>query len=426
MKFLTTALSLAVLASASNIDTKIKSTASAINSTKHQFSSIQSKLDSTAKEILNRTALIQKQQLKLQELESALGIKETVYKSNIVELGSLSKMQDNLKKTQNDTEQKLVSNIAKMASLNVIKENHGSGNIDTIMSEEVIKLLLKQTNSDIKELNTKYFETGEQMDDLKVKSVQIKGEISSIDQKRKELQEIKKANEIDLAKLQVSKDNYKAALEKILKQQDSLMQTLASLNIIKVDEKRRAEERERRHQAMNTSSSSSSNSNSNSSSNSNLPNLPASKGSDMPADKVKKVGSSYQSVETVHYSGEKTITPLEGYRVTKRYGNYTDPIYNIKIFNESVSLAPSQKGEKVRNVFNGKVIFAKNTPLLDNVVIIEHENGLHTIYANLSQIAPGVQKGSKIIKGAVLGRVNDELVFEVTQRDSHIDPLELF
>jgi murein DD-endopeptidase MepM/ murein hydrolase activator NlpD len=422
MRLLATTLCLTLLASASNIDTKIKRTTSAINSTKNQYSSIQSKLDSTAKEILDQAALIQKQQQRLQELEAALGLKETVYKSNIIKLSDLFKMQEALKKTQDETEQKLAYNIAKMTSLNLIKDQQGSPNLESIMSDEVIKIILKQTKDDIKDLNTKYFQAAEQMNNLKQKSAKIKVEISTIDQKKKELQETKKANENELAKLKINKENYKVALEKILKQQDSLMQTLSNLNIIKVDEKRRAAENERRRQAMNEKSTKSASENS-ASINSNLP---AAKGSNTPADKVKKVGSSYQSVETVRYSGEKTIAPLEGYRVTKRYGNYTDPIYNIKIFNESVSLAPSQKGEKVRNVFNGKVIFAKNTPLLDNVVIVEHDNGLHTIYANLSQIAPGVQKGSKIIKGAVLGRVNDELVFEVTQRDSHIDPLELF
>ena len=409
MRFLFFAVLLSFFAYASTIDKKIKSTTSAINSTKNEYSSIYSKMEQNAKEILDQTLIIQKQQVKLQELEQALGMKATIYKTNITELNGLSKTQAQLKKDQEETEQKLIFNIARMASLTILIDKQGSANIDSIMSEEIIKQLAKQTNSDIKDLSNKFSQTSEQMNTLEQKSTQLKGEITSIDQKRKELKDTKSENEKALVKLKVNKENYRVALEKILRQQDSLKQTLANLNIIKIDEKRRTQEKEHQKQAMN-----------------NVPEETQNKGVHTAADKVKKVGSSYQSVETVRYTGEKTISPIEGYRVTKRYGNYTDPIYNIKIFNESVSLAPSQKGEKVRNVFNGKVIFAKNTPLLDNVVIVEHENGLHTIYANLSQIAPGIQKGSKIIKGSVIGRVNDELVFEVTQKDSHIDPLELF
>lgn len=415
MKFLFIALLCSLFANASTVDKKIRNTTSAINSTKNEYSSIYSKMEQNAKEILDQTLTIQKQQARLQELEQALGLKATIYKTNINELNGLSRTQVQLKKDQEETEQKLIFNIARMASLTMLIDKQGDANLDSIMSEEIIKVLAKQTKSDIKELNTKFFETSEQMSTLQQRSVQIKGEISSIDQKRKELKVAKEDNEKELAKLKINKQNYKVALEKILQQQDSLKQTLASLNIVKIDEKRRAEERERQKQAM-----------SNPPQTQNTPQDKLGKGLNTAADKVKKVGSSYQSLETVRYTGEKTIAPLEGYRVTKKYGNYTDPIYNIKIFNESVSLAPNQKGEKVRNVFNGKVIFAKNTPLLDNVVIVEHENGLHTIYANLSQIAPGIQKGSKIVKGSVIGRVNDELVFEVTQRDSHIDPLELF
>ena len=112
-------------------------------------------------------------------------------------------------------------------------------------------------------------------------------------------------------------------------------------------------------------------------------------------------------------------------KLVKEFGPYTDPIYKIKIYNESVTLQPTERNAKVNTVLNGKVILAKNTPLLDNVVIIKHANGLHTIYAHLDMIAPTIQKGKKVKKGAVIGRVDDELIFEVTQNSSHIDPMTL-
>jgi len=142
--------------------------------------------------------------------------------------------------------------------------------------------------------------------------------------------------------------------------------------------------------------------------------------------KVKKVGSSYQAAKTLRYRGKKTIAPLDAYTIIKKYGTYTDPIYKIKIFNESISLRPKQKNAKVKTVFNGKVIYADKTAVLDNIVIVEHSNGLHTIYANLSQISPNIKKGKKIKKGYTIGRVEDELVFEVTQKSYHINPIRLF
>ena len=59
-------------------------------------------------------------------------------------------------------------------------------------------------------------------------------------------------------------------------------------------------------------------------------------------------------------------------------------------------------------------------------MIVEHDDGLHTIYADLSQIAPDISKGKKVKKGYTIGRVNDELIFEVTQKSFHINPVKLF
>ena len=80
---------------------------------------------------------------------------------------------------------------------------------------------------------------------------------------------------------------------------------------------------------------------------------------------------------------------------------------------------------RVKSVLDGKIVFAKQTNLLQKVVIVEHSNGLHTIYAHLDKIAPTVKLGKNVKKGEVLGRVKNDLTFEVTQEKFHINPLEL-
>ncbi len=116
---------------------------------------------------------------------------------------------------------------------------------------------------------------------------------------------------------------------------------------------------------------------------------------------------------------------MDGFTVKRRFGDYIDPIYKIKIFNESVVLASTKADATVKSVLNGKVIFAKDTASLEKVVIIENSDEIHTIYAHLSKIAPTIQVGQKIKKGYVIGRVENDLTFEVTQKNYHIDPLEL-
>lgn len=79
----------------------------------------------------------------------------------------------------------------------------------------------------------------------------------------------------------------------------------------------------------------------------------------------------------------------------------------------------------VKNVLDGKVVFAKDTAVLQKVIIMENTDGIHTIYAHLSKIAPTIKVGSKIKKGYVIGRVERDLTFEVTQKNYHINPMEL-
>jgi hypothetical protein len=43
----------------------------------------------------------------------------------------------------------------------------------------------------------------------------------------------------------------------------------------------------------------------------------------------------------------------------------------------------------------------------------------------MDKIAPMLKEGKKIREGYVIGRVEKELMFEVTQKNRHINPLEL-
>lgn len=64
--------------------------------------------------------------------------------------------------------------------------------------------------------------------------------------------------------------------------------------------------------------------------------------------------------------------------------------------------------------------------MLDNVVIVQHSNGLHTVYSHLDDIAPNIVVGKWIQKGSVVGRVSSNLTFQVTKDSAYIDPKELF
>jgi len=385
-----------------DIDRKINSTSAQVKNVSKSYTSINRKMAKNAKDILNQKREIRKQKKLLSGLIRSLGNKELSYKEDSKKLTELKKEQEKLKVAQEKIEEELIFTIAKSISLTVVLEENDSASEEALIEVAVIRAMLTKTKQDAKVLNEEFYQNSLVVNKVNKHATSLEVAISSIDKKRKKLLEVQKKNKKSLSKLQTSKTSYKKSLKKLIRKQDTLKQTLAKLKIIKVDRIKKAKEDADRKKAFSKKSS-----------DKNLP-------------KVRKPGSSYQSVKTKKYRGSKTIAPIKSYTITKKYGTYTDPIYGIKIFNESISMKPKQANAKVKTVFNGKVIYADKTAVLNNIVIIEHKNGLHTIYANLTQISPNIKKGKKIKKGYTIGRVSEELIFEVTQKSYHINPIRLF
>jgi murein DD-endopeptidase MepM/ murein hydrolase activator NlpD len=389
-----------------DINRKISKTSSELKSFSKNYTKINKKMAANAKAILKQKRELEKQNKYLYELKKELKEKEISYKNNTSKLKLLKKSQTKLQEKQEKIEEELVFVIAQSVSLSVMLEEDSVVNSESLIEFEVLNDMLKNSKEKASILNKEFYDHSK---NIKILSKNVKAlelAIADIDKKRKDLLQTQAKNKKALKKLKLAKASYKKQVKNILKKQDILKKTLSELNIVKIDRERKAREEKERNIALEQESQE------------------VAKGKNLP--KVKKHGSSYQAIKTKRYRGKKTIAPLDSYSITKSYGTYTDPIYGIKIFNESISLKPKKRNAKVKTVFNGKVIYADKTAVLDNIVIVEHKNGLHTIYANLSQIAPNIRKGSKIKKGYTIGRVTDELVFEVTQKSFHINPIRLF
>ncbi|MHC3993895.1 murein hydrolase activator EnvC family protein [Thiomicrolovo sp. ZZH C-3] len=393
-------LLLTAAVAAKSIDDKIDETSKSLNSFDRNYASVNAKMAKTAKAILKKKRTVLTQQKKIKALESALQGKATILSGAKDELITLAETQETLEANRQKLRNDLADLMARIVSLTMTQADSNTLSPDAVIGEAVFAALNEQTKAQIQQLRNEYRANEAALKQLTEKTARLKTDIASIEQEKRDLQKAKKTNEQALGDLKTKKSRYKKELKKILAQKSALKKTLANLHIIQESESQKAAARqeEKRNEA-----------------------LLASK--EVPD--VRSVGSSYHKARTRRYRGSKTIAPLDAYTVLKRYGTYTDPIYKIKIFNESVSLQPKSPNAKVKAIFNGKVILAQETPMLENVVIIEHSGGLHTIYAHLDQIAPTVRKGKRLKKGSVIGRVNDELMFEVTQKNYHIDPLQV-
>jgi len=389
-----------LLYAATSVDTRIEKTSANIDQTEKDYASLQSRLQQTAKDILRRSRTVKKQQSEIESLQIKLEQKETIYLSAKLLLEKLSGSQEKLQRSQDNLKSELSDLLGRTLSLTILHDTNRSRSADGLVAETVFQALNEQTRVRIVALGRQYEENRASLRTLTGRTAQLQHEIGEIEDQHADLKKAKAQNEKSLAELKRKKESYRKNLEELMAQKDELEKTLQQLNIIKKSEEEQARaEAERKANEERLASTT--------------------------VPKVKNVGSSYHEAATGTYRGARTIAPLDDYSVLKKFGTYTDPVYQIKIFNESVTLRSKEPNAKVRAVLNGKVVLAQKTAMLNNVIILEHDNGLHTIYAHLDQIAPTVTRGKRIGQGSVIGRIDRDLMFEVTQKNLHIDPLQM-
>lgn len=386
-------LSLAVVCIfGASVKEKIQDKQETLQSAKKLETQLNKKLEELASDIIKGEQSVKNTALQIDELAKQVDELEDSAKDANSELDKLTSQNSNLIKDQKNMEQRLIKIISEDFAYDLIAPNEYAESEESIIANEVLDKLNLVMQDEFKKIAKNYESTVNLIKNQSDKIETIKFSLREFKQKQAKLKELQNKQTRNLADLKQDKEIYSKKLAKIQDQQDELRKTLEKLQILAKKEKQKEPTK--------------------------VPNI-ASKGD------IKQIGSSYQTSSVKKYNGEKTIAPLDNFSVKQKFGDYIDPIYNIKIFNESVVLRSNELDAKVKSVLPGTVVFAKDTAILEKVIIIENANGIHTIYAHLNKIAPTIKVGSKVKKGYVIGRVNQDLTFEVTQKNYHIDPLEM-
>lgn len=387
-------------------------------------------------------------------LESNLKVISSNIASNKVKLGDakqeiqlLTEKSKTIEKYKATVEEKIVNAVVNKYTTTIGRDLIDKKTVNEIIEKEKFKLIFENSKDTIMKSNIEYFQVTNLKNDNDAKKVELEKFINAGIAEEKRFIDLKKAQENSIESLKAKHAEYQKELKAIVKKQNQLNSLLSQLNIVKETElqkikraelqaKREQEKRDRkakeemRKQAKKTSLDSSITAPSE--------DVEENKSKDIKvlsreilendADlKVRNMGNTNQGIKL---SDSKNITmqaPLSSYVVTKRFGSYVDPVYKIELFNESVSLKSNTKNEKVFSALKGQVVYAKNDAgSLGNVVILKHSGDVHTIYSQLSQIAPTLSVGKVIPQGYVVGRVEDTLIFQATKNNRYLNPLELF
>jgi murein DD-endopeptidase MepM/ murein hydrolase activator NlpD len=335
-----------------------------IKKTKLIISKMNERLDSLVKTIRLKEQNINKINKKIENLNKEIKqLKETLKDANQI-LGELN----DLKKGYLEKENQIRNEILDFLSNNYYLNTQDIDNVNDLIYNIYTKKILEIKSQKIAKILEQNKELTKNIQNVNSKISQILKRQQILNTKKNKLLLLLKQRKKEISALNRQKNIYKQKLNALIKKQKALQNKLAKLNIIKKRE-------------------------------------------------------ITQNLPTYTYKGEKTIPPLNG-RIIKKFGSYIDPVYKIKIYNDSITIKPYKQNELVRAIMPGKVVYIGESNN-KKIVVLKHKGDIFSIYANLDKISPLLKKGMVVKRGQIIARVKNALEFEVTYKEKPINPLKV-
>lgn len=424
---------------ASNIDKKINQNKKELDSTKKEEETKNLKIKELADKIESQNNNIVKMELEIKQVNEDIENHQKLLEDSKNKILELKSQSNKLITEKTNSESQIVDTIIEEFSISMALKLASENSLQELIDSEIYTLLSQHSKEKVSKLNSSYNNITSDTKSNQKDIDKIASYITDRQKTKDKLTNLKKEHSSSINDLEKQHKSYQDELNKVVKQQESLKSLLSELNILRQEEMKKAElqaeaERKKKLDALMQSKKDAAASKTALKESEAEPEAEIQTADirnqkfakDLSLD-VRKIGSSTDGISISKYKGAKTIAPLKSFTVVKNFGTYYDPVYKIKLFNESIILKSKETQSKVVSVLSGKVVYAKkNAGMLENVVIIQHTGGLHTIYSHLDEISPTLVVGKWVEQGYVIGRVNNTLSFQVTKDSAHIDPKDLF
>ncbi len=379
---------------------KIKKSKKELNVVKRDKRSTSARLSEVVKSIKKTKLEQERLNTKLIKLKEQKKVDDVLYKRAKNKLNEYNKLYRDAEKEIKKRNMQFLSLLSNQFGIIFAMKELDKNTPTSIIYRELYSHYKTENIKELQDLKSDITKWKRKKNSIVAKQKDIKRSMRRIEKQKINFNKQKRKRVKLLSRLATDENIYKKKLSTIIDKQASLRSTLANLNILKAKDvnKAKAAARARKKALKSKKRGKKSKTNSN---------------------------SSYYKTAVTAYRGSKTISPISNATVTKRFGSYTDPIYNIKIFNDSITLKSPSSNSKVRSVLSGKIVFSGKSSMLGNVIVISHRKKIHTIYAGLSKIAPTIRVGKRVKKGYVIGRISKKLIFQATKNSKHINPLKL-
>ena len=121
------------------------------------------------------------------------------------------------------------------------------------------------------------------------------------------------------------------------------------------------------------------------------------------------------------------MMPVNG-KIVSLFGSYKNSKYNVMNFRSGIDIK-AEKGEPIRSVFGGEVLYSRWFRGYGNMIIVDHGSKYYTVYAHLEEAFKS--KGDSVETGEVIATAGDsasmngsKLYFEVRHHGKPLDPLK--
>ena len=121
--------------------------------------------------------------------------------------------------------------------------------------------------------------------------------------------------------------------------------------------------------------------------------------------------------------------PVKG-KIISFFGPFKNKKFNVVNFQSGIKIK-TDRGEPIRSVSEGHILYASWFKGYGNMIIIDHGNSYYTVYAHAEELF--TSKGDRVEAGQVVATVGDSgsmigpnLHFEIRHHGKPIDPLEWF
>ena len=131
--------------------------------------------------------------------------------------------------------------------------------------------------------------------------------------------------------------------------------------------------------------------------------------------------------EVLKYDGGMFKWPAPSYtRISSDYGYRTHPTLGVVLFHNGIDMA-APGGSKILAAYDGKVVAAAYSATMGNYIMIDHGDGLYTVYMHASALY--VSKGDIVVKGEHIAAVGttgrstgNHLHFSVRLNGAYVSP----